>query len=72
MSSAGKTIKIVKRSERETLPYDHVKDQSKAKRQSTREMVKVVTSWIEERKDAARQTSFLPLPLQQTVPEQVA
>lgn len=54
MTSVEKTIKIIKRNAREPL-VDHTPGFLKTDKQSRREMVKVVASWIEERKELSKE-----------------
>jgi hypothetical protein len=51
MSSVEKTIKIIKRDEREPF-VDQLQGFLKTDKQSKREMAKVVASWIEGRREA--------------------
>jgi hypothetical protein len=51
MSSVEKTIKIIKRNERETF-VDQTQGFLKTDKRSKREIAKVVASWIEERRQA--------------------
>lgn len=53
MSAIEKTIKIIKRTARESL-VDQEQSVLMTDKQSRREMVKVVASWIEERKELTK------------------
>ena len=54
MASVEKTIKVIKRTARESL-VDQAQSLLKTEKQSKREMAKVVASWIEERKQACNE-----------------
>ena len=56
MSSVEKTIKIIKRNEREPF-VDQTQGFLKTDKQSKREIAKVVASWIEERRQASTERS---------------
>jgi hypothetical protein len=54
MSSVGKTIKIIKRKKRESLA-DQAQGFLQTDKQSRREMIEVVASWIRERKELSKE-----------------
>lgn len=56
MSSVEKTIKIIKRKARESI-VDQTQGLLRTDHQSRREMAAVVTSWIEERRQASTERS---------------
>ena len=56
MSLSGKSIKIIKREHRESLvPGEIDHSRLRTENQSRRDLIRIVTSWIEERRDTKRE-----------------
>jgi hypothetical protein len=64
MSATDRTIKIVKREERETLDEEREKSDARLKTeiQIRREILQTVTSWIERQREAKKELFRLASP----------